>query len=174
LRANKTTAAWGVEVRVPFLDRNFLDVAMGIDPQEKMIKQGGMEKHILRKAFDQSENPWLPESILWRQKEQFSDGVGYSWIDGLKGYAEREVTDTQLEEASSIFPYNTPQTKEAYLYRSIFHKHFPSDASAKTVAGGPTVACSTPTAVEWDKAWKKNLDPSGRAALGVHTSCLKV
>jgi len=170
LRANKSTMAWGVEARCPFLDRGFLDVAMGIDPSEKMIQQGKIEKHILRKAFDDKENPWLPESVLWRQKEQFSDGVGYSWIDSLKAYAEREVTDDQLKNAAQLFPHNTPQTKEGYLYRSIFHKHFPTEEASKTVAGGPTVACSTAAAVEWDIAWKKNLDPSGRAALGIHAT----
>lgn len=170
LRANKSTLGWGVEARCPFLDREFLNVAMAIDPSEKMIRPGKIEKYILRKAFDDKEKPWLPESILWRQKEQFSDGVGYSWIDSLKAYAEREVTDDMIKTAQHRFPHNTPTTKEAYLYRSIFHKHFPTESAAKTVAGGPTVACSTPAAIEWDAAWKKNLDPSGRAALGVHST----
>jgi len=173
LRANKSTAAWGVEARCPFLDREFLDVALAIDPSEKMIRNGRIEKYILRKAFDNKEKPWLPESILWRQKEQFSDGVGYSWIDSLKLHAEREVTDEQLKNAQHRFPINTPMTKEGYLYRSLFHKRFPSESAAKTVPGGPTVACSTPAAIEWDLAWKNNLDPSGRAALGVHENALK-
>lgn len=170
LRANKSTAAWGVEVREPFLDRDFLDVAMSIDPKEKMIrpKEGRMEKYILRKAFDDKKNPYLPDSILWRQKEQFSDGVGYSWIDSLKEYANKEVSDEQMQAASYRFPYNTPTTKEAYLYRSIFHSFFPSDAAAKTVPGGPSIACSTPAALEWEAAWKDMADPSGRSVLGVH------
>ncbi len=188
LRANKSTAAWGVECRVPFLDREFLDVAMGIDPAEKMIKPGRIEKYILRKAFDNKEKPWLPESILWRQKEQFSDGVGYrtitincyittleflrhryGWIDSLKAHANHEVSDEQLKNAHLRFPYNPPQTKEAYLYRSIFHKHFPSETAAKTVPGGPSIACSTPAAIEWEQSWKNSLDPSGRS-VGVHVA----
>lgn len=170
LRANKSTAAWGVEVREPFLDRDFLDVAMSVDPKEKMIRpqEGRIEKYILRKAFDDKENPYLPANILWRQKEQFSDGVGYSWIDSLKAYAEKEVTDEQMKAAQYRWPYNTPVSKEAYLYRSIFHSFFPSESAAKTVPGGPSIACSTPTALEWDKAWKAMADPSGRSVLGVH------
>jgi len=168
LRANKSTMAWGVEARCPFLDKEFLEVAMSIDPAEKMIKPGRIEKYILRKAFDNKEKPWLPEHILWRQKEQFSDGVGYSWIDGLKAHAEREVTDEMLRNAPHRFPYNPPKTKEAYYYRSLFHQHFPSESAAKTVPGGPSIACSTPAAIEWEKAWKDNLDPSGRSVGGVH------
>lgn len=167
LRANKSALAWGVECRVPFLDREFLDIAMAIDPSEKMIKSGRIEKYILRKAFDNKEKPWLPESILWRQKEQFSDGVGYGWIDSLKAHANKEVSDDQLKNAHLRFPHNPPQTKEAYYYRSIFHKHFPSEAAAKTVPGGPSIACSTPAAIEWEKSWKQLADPSGRA-VGVH------
>jgi len=170
LRANKSTAAWGVEVREPFLDRDFMDIAMSIDPQEKMIRNGRIEKYIIRKAFDDEENPYLPPHILWRQKEQFSDGVGYSWIDSLKAYAEKEVSDEQMKSAQYRFPYNTPVSKEAYLYRSIFHSHFPQESAAKTVPGGPSIACSTPTAVEWDREWKKMADPSGRSVLGVHNS----
>jgi asparagine synthase (glutamine-hydrolysing) len=172
LRANKSTAAWGVEVREPFLDRDFLDIAMSVDPKEKMIRpqEGRIEKYIIRKAFDDKENPYLPASILWRQKEQFSDGVGYSWIDSLKAYAEQEVSDEQLKAAQYRFPYNTPVSKEAYLYRSIFHSHFPQESAAKTVPGGPSIACSTPTAIEWDKAWKAMADPSGRSVLGVHNN----
>jgi len=172
LRANKSTAAWGVEVRPPFLDKDFLDVVMNIDPSEKMIRknEGKIEKYILRKAFDDKERPYLPDSVLWRQKEQFSDGVGYSWIDSLKAYAEKEVTDEQLKMAEFRFPYNTPASKEAYLYRSIFASHFPQDAAAKTVPGGPSIACSTPAAIEWEKSWKSLADPSGRAVQGVHES----
>jgi len=172
LRANKSTAAWGVEVREPFLDRDLLDVAMGIDPKEKMIRksENRMEKYILRKAFDDTQRPYLPSNILWRQKEQFSDGVGYSWIDSLKAYAEKEVTDEQLKMAQYRFPYNTPATKEAYLYRSMFHSHFPQESAAKTVPGGPSIACSTPAAIEWEKSWKSMADPSGRSILGVHTT----
>jgi asparagine synthase (glutamine-hydrolysing) len=170
LRANKSTCAWGVEVRPPFLDKDFLDVAMSIDPAEKMIRkdEGRIEKYIVRKAHDDKRNPYLPDSILWRQKEQFSDGVGYSWIDTLKAYAEKEVSDEQMKMAPFRFPYNTPATKEAYLYRSIFHSLFPQESAAKTVPGGPSIACSTPAAIEWEKAWKNMADPSGRAVAGVH------
>lgn len=170
LRANKSTAAWGVEVRVPFLDKDVIDYVMGMDPQDKMVslKDGKMEKYVLRKAFDSKEKPWLPDSILWRQKEQFSDGVGYSWIDGLRAYAEKEVTDEQFKMAAFRFPYNTPTTKEAYLYRSIFHDHYPEACAAETVPGGPSIACSTPAALEWELAWKNLADPSGRSVVGVH------
>jgi len=172
LRANKSTSAWGVEVREPFLDRDFLDVAMSIDPAEKMIRpaEGRIEKYIIRKAFDDKEKPYLPDNILWRQKEQFSDGVGYSWIDSLRSYANEQVSDEQIKSAAYRFPYNTPQTKEAYLYRSIFHSFFPQESAAKTVPGGPSIACSTPAAIEWEQAWKNMADPSGRSILGVHES----
>jgi len=136
---------------------------MSIDPSEKMIKPGKIEKYILRKAFDSKEKPFLPDSILWRQKEQFSDGVGYSWIDSLKQHAEHEVTDQMFAQAALLFPINTPQTKEAYLYRTLFHQHFSNDCAAKTVPGGPSIACSTPAAIEWEAAWKNNADPSGRS-----------
>lgn len=170
LRANKSTSAWGVEARVPFLDKDFINVAMSIDPEWKMIKrdQGRIEKWILRNAFDDEEKPYLPKHILYRQKEQFSDGVGYSWIDGLKDHASKHVTDSMLANAIFIYPDNTPTTKEGYYYRSIFEKFFPKSAARQTVPGGPSVACSTAKAVEWDATWSKNLDPSGRAALGVH------
>lgn len=170
LRANKSTCAWGVEARVPFLDADFLDVAMNIDSKEKMIDKanGKMEKYIIRKAFDVAEDPYLPENILWRQKEQFSDGVGYGWIDALRDHAEKEVSDRQMEHASLLFPHNTPQTKEAYLYRSIFTKHFGKEVAAETVPGGPSIACSTPAAIAWDAAFKNMADPSGRAVAGVH------
>lgn len=170
LRANKSTMAWGVEARVPFLDRDFLNVAMSIDPAEKMIdkSKGRIEKYIMRKAFDDAEQPYLPSEVLWRQKEQFSDGVGYSWIDGLKEHAEKMVTDAQFKAAQHRFPDNTPKTKEAYYYRSIFETHFPQRSAVETVPGGPSVACSTPTAALWDAAWAGKEDPSGRSVAGVH------
>lgn len=172
LRANKSTMAWGVEARVPFLDKDFLNVAMGIDPAEKMIdkSKGRIEKYILRKAFDDEANPYLPSEVLWRQKEQFSDGVGYSWIDGLKAHADSVVSDEQLKQAANRFPDNPPRTKESYWYRTIFESHFPQKAAADTVPGGPSVACSTPTAALWDAAWAGQEDPSGRAVAGVHDS----
>ncbi|KAK7379472.1 hypothetical protein VNO80_04933 [Phaseolus coccineus] len=170
LRANKSTAAWGVEARVPFLDKEFIDVAMSIDPESKMVRRdlGRIEKWVLRNAFDVEKNPYLPKHILYRQKEQFSDGVGYSWIDALKDHADKQVPDATMLAANFIYPENTPTTKEGYLYRTIFEKFFPKNAARATVPGGPSVACSTAKAVEWDAAWSKNLDPSGRAALGVH------
>ncbi|CAI7793592.1 unnamed protein product [Closterium sp. NIES-53] len=194
LRANKATMAWGLEARVPFLDKEFLEVAMSIDPEAKMIKpkEGRIEKYIIRKAFDDPENPYLPKHILYRQKEQFSDGVGYSWIDGLKAHAEnmvskapysltevtfestqkshREVSDQMLANAPNMFPINTPQTKEAFFYRMTFEKHFPQLCARLTVPWGKSVACSTEAAVKWDAAWANNIDPSGRAALGVHNA----
>ncbi|XP_057807098.1 asparagine synthetase [glutamine-hydrolyzing] 3 [Salvia miltiorrhiza] len=172
LRANKSTSAWGVEARVPFLDKEFMNVAMSIDPDWKMIRPdlGRIEKWILRNAFDDEKTPYLPKHILYRQKEQFSDGVGYSWIDGLKEHADQQVTESMLAKASFVYPENTPTTKEAYLYRTIFERFFPKNSARSTVPGGPSVACSTAKAVEWDAAWSKNLDPSGRAALGVHLS----
>ncbi len=171
LRANKVTAAWGLEARVPFLDPEFLQVAMNIDPSDKMIhaKEGRMEKYILRKAFD----GWIPDEILWRQKEQFSDGVGYSWIDSLKAYAEKEISDSAMANAAYRFPIKTPPTKEAYLYRSIFEEHFKNPSAADTVPDGPSIACSTPTAIRWDAAWANQADPSGRAIRGVHDKSLK-
>ena len=168
LRANKSMAAWGIEARVPFLDREFLDVAMGFDPEEKMVRDGRIEKHALRSAFE----GYLPDEILWRQKEQFSDGVGYSWIDSLKEHAERQVSDGLLAKARFRFPINPPATKEAYLYRSLFESHFSSDAAARCVPEGPSIACSTPTAIAWDAAWAENADPSGRAVRGVHKEAL--
>jgi asparagine synthase (glutamine-hydrolysing) len=172
LRANKSTSAWGLEARVPFLDEDFLDVAMNIDPAEKMIRkqQGRIEKHILRDAFDTPEDPYLPKEILWRQKEQFSDGVGYGWIDSLKDYAEKRVTDQMFAGARFIFPHNTPLTKEAYCYRAIYQSYFPSDAAAATVPGGPSIACSTARAIEWDESFKNRADCSGRSVAGVHDS----
>ncbi|GBG85225.1 hypothetical protein CBR_g39791 [Chara braunii] len=169
LRANKATSAWGLEVRVPFLDRDFMNVAMSFDPAEKMINraEGRIEKFAMRKAFDDKEKPYLPQHILYRQKEQFSDGVGYSWIDSLKRHAEEQVTDRMMANAKHVFPENTPPTKEGYLYRMIFENHFPQSSSRSTVPGGPSVACSTAAAIAWDESFKNNLDPSGRA-VGVH------
>lgn len=166
LRANKALMSWGVEGRVPFLDKEFIDVAMTINPKDKMIDQakGKMEKWVLRKAFEDL----LPESIVWRQKEQFSDGVGYSWIDSLKAIAEEEVSDEMMENARFRFPLNTPQNKEEYRYRAIFEELFPSETAAATVPSVPSVACSTPIALEWDEAFKKMNDPSGRAVVSVH------
>lgn len=164
LRANKSMAAWGVEARVPFLDREFLDVAMSLDPEVKRPVGGRMEKDVLRRAFQ----GLLPDEILWRQKEQFSDGVGYSWIDSLRMLADQRVGDGQLARAHGRFPMNTPVTKEAYLYRSMFEDHFPSAAAARCVPEGPSIACSTPEALAWDPSFKDMADPSGRAVQGVH------
>jgi asparagine synthase (glutamine-hydrolysing) len=165
-RANKAMSAWGVEARVPFLDPEFMDVAMSIDPVHKMIHkdQGRMEKYILRKAFD----GWIPDEILWRQKEQFSDGVGYSWIDSVKAHAEKEVSDSMMANARHRFPRKTPPTKEAYLFRSIYEEHFRNPSAVELVPDGPSIACSTPTAIRWDVAWASMADPSGRAVFGVH------
>ncbi len=164
LRANKSMAAWGLEARVPFLDTEFLDVAMALDPAAKMCGGQVMEKTILRQAF----KGMIPDEILWRQKEQFSDGVGYSWIDSLKEHAANAVSDEQLESAAWRFPINPPGTKEGYFYRSIFDELFPGEAAAQLVPGGPSVACSTATAIEWDESFAHNADPSGRAVKGVH------
>jgi asparagine synthase (glutamine-hydrolysing) len=164
LRANKSMAAWGVEARVPFLDLEFLDAAMSIDPAAKMAGPGRPEKSILREAGQ----GLLPDEILWRQKEQFSDGVGYGWIDALKAHAEDRVSDRELAEAARRFPINPPATKEACLYRSLFEQHFPSPAAAATVPSGPSVACSTPEALAWDATLSQMADPSGRAMRGVH------
>ncbi|TCN72189.1 asparagine synthase B [Acetobacteroides hydrogenigenes] len=164
LRANKALCAWGVEGRVPFLDKEFMDVAMRINPKDKMSGEERMEKWVLRKAFED----YLPESVAWRQKEQFSDGVGYSWIDSLKELTATEVSDEQLKNAKFRFPLNTPMTKEEYYYRSIFAEHFPSDQAAACVPSVPSVACSTPEAIAWDKSFKDMLDPSGRAVKSVH------
>ena len=166
LRANKAMAAWGVEARVPFLDREFLDVAMGIDPAAKMAGHGRIEKRVLREAFADL----LPPSIAWRQKEQFSDGVGYGWIDALRAHAEMQVGDRQLATAAYRFPHNPPDTKEAYLYRSLFAQQFPLECCAECVPGGPSVACSTPEALAWDASLSAVTDPSGRAVRGVHAS----
>lgn len=151
LRADKSTMAHGLEARVPFLDKAFLDYAMLIKGEEKLPKTyDGVEKYILRKAFDTPEQPYLPQEVLWRQKEQFSDGVGYNWIDTLIDYCSAQVTDAQMEQAAELFPYNTPATKEAYFYRTLFHKHFPQMSAAQTVR-------------KWIPKWQENQDPSGRA-----------
>lgn len=156
---------------MPFLDRAMLELCMNIDPAEKMIVKGErIEKWIVRAAFDTPEEPYIPSEVLWRQKEQFSDGVGYSWIDGLKDHAEKEVSDDLFSRASFKFPVDTPKTKEDYLYRVIFEKHFPHKSAAMTVPTGPSVACSTAAAVKWDKEWANCVDPSGRAVSGVHDS----
>ena len=170
LRANKSTSAWGVEARVPFLDADFIEYVMNIDPRAKMIdrKNGRIEKYILRKAFDTPEDPYLPEEVLWRQKEQFSDGVGYGWIDALRDAAEAEVTDQMMSQAEFLYPDNTPQTKEAYRYRAIFERHYPQKSAAGTVPGGRSIACSTERALQWSEDFKGRADCSGRAVSGVH------
>jgi asparagine synthase (glutamine-hydrolysing) len=173
LRANKSMMAWGVETRVPFLDKDFLDIAMTINPEHKLAKKNvktqlNIEKFILRDSFDTPDHPYLPDEILWRQKEQFSDGVGYGWIDGLKDYSEKEISDSSLDRAVLDYDYNTPITKEGYLYRKIFEELFGKICgSSQTVPGGPSIACSTAAAVEWDISFKNKLDPSGRS-VGIH------
>ena len=175
LRANKSLSAWGVEGRVPFLDKEFLDVAMRTNPKAKMCSLNGsdpkasMEKRIVREAFEDM----LPEEVAWRQKEQFSDGVGYSWIDTLKKITSEVVTDEQMAHAAERFPINTPLCKEEYYYRSIFEEHFPSESAARSVPHEASVACSTAVALEWDEAWKNMNDPSGRAVSGVHENALQ-
>ncbi|HNW49610.1 MAG TPA: asparagine synthase B [Prolixibacteraceae bacterium] len=164
LRANKSLAAWGIEGRVPFLDKEFMDVAMRLNPEDKMAKNGKMEKWILRKAFED----FLPESVTWRQKEQFSDGVGYNWIDTLRELTSKSVSDEQMATSAERFKINPPMNKEEYFYRSLFHELFPSDSAATTVPSVPSVACSTPIALEWDAAFKNMIDPSGRAVKNVH------
>ncbi len=164
LRANKSLAAWGVEGRVPFLDKEFMDVAMRLNPEAKMAPGKVIEKKILREAFEDL----LPESVAWRQKEQFSDGVGYNWIDTLKEVAASQVSDEQMAHAAERFPIHTPQNKEEYHYRSIFEEHFPSKSAALSVPSVPSVACSTPEALAWDASFKDQNEPSGRAIKGVH------
>ena len=164
LRANKSLSAWGVEGRVPFLDKEFLDVAMRTNPEAKMCPGSTMEKKIVREAFADM----LPEAVAWRQKEQFSDGVGYSWIDTLKQLTSEAVSDEQMAHAAERFPINPPRNKEEYYYRSIFAEHFPSDSAARSVPSEASVACSTAIALEWDEAFRNMNDPSGRAVKGVH------
>ncbi len=173
LRANKAMMAWGVEARVPFLDVDFIDAAMRMDAAHKMGGAGPdgrrrIEKTVLREAFDGA----LPDGILWRQKEQFSDGVGYGWIDGLKAHAETQVDDAAFAKAAERFPHNPPATKEACWYRELFERHFPGKACAATVPGGKSIACSTPAALAWDAAFAAAADPSGRAVSGVHEAAM--
>jgi len=175
LRCNKAMSAWGVEPRVPFLDDDFMELAMNLDPEVKMIRKGKdvkkedtrIEKWCIRKAFDTPDDPYLPDDILWRQKEQFSDGVGYGWVDHLKEVGEKEVTDQMFSSAANRFPHNTPTTKEGYRYRMIFEEFFPGESAEKTVPGGKSIACSTERAMTWDSSFADRADPSGRAA-GVH------
>lgn len=169
LRANKSLAAWGIEGRVPFLDKEFLDVAMGMNPILKMCPDKTIEKKVVREAFADL----LPEEVAWRQKEQFSDGVGYSWIDTLKQITASAVSDEQMAHAAERFPINPPQNKEEYYYRSIFAEHFPSDSAARSVPSVPSVACSTAEALAWDASFKNQNDPSGRAVAGVHEQAYK-
>jgi asparagine synthase (glutamine-hydrolysing) len=164
LRANKSLASWGVEGRVPFLDKEFLDVAMRLNPKVKMAGNGKIEKWILRKAFEN----YLPEKIVWRQKEQFSDGVGYNWIDSLKEMTNKLVSDEEMEKAAEKFPIQPPMTKEEYYYRSIYSDLFPSDSAALCVPSVPSIACSTPIALEWDASFKNMADPSGRSVKSIH------
>lgn len=164
LRANKSLAAWGIEGRVPFLDKDFIDIAMRLNPADKMIGEGKIEKWILRKAFED----YLPESIAWRQKEQFSDGVGYNWIDTLKQEAIKAVSDEELANSKYRYPVNPPMSKEEYYYRSIFAEHFPSESAAACVPSVKSVACSTPEALAWDASFQNVNDPSGRAVANVH------
>jgi asparagine synthase (glutamine-hydrolysing) len=164
LRANKSLAAWGIEGRVPFLDKEFIDIAMRINPKDKMIDKNKMEKWVLRKSFES----YLPPSVAWRQKEQFSDGVGYDWIDSLKELVDVKVSDEMFSNAKFTFPFQTPISKEEYFYRSIFEEHFPSETAAKTVPSVPSVACSSPVALDWDKSFKNMNDPSGRSISNVH------
>lgn len=169
LRANKSLAAWGIEGRVPFLDKEFLDVAMGMNPVLKMCPDKTIEKKVVRDAFADL----LPEEVAWRQKEQFSDGVGYSWIDTLKQITASAISDEQMAHAAERFPINPPQNKEEYFYRSIFAEHFPSDSAARSVPSVPSVACSTAEALAWDASFKNQNDPSGRAVAGVHEQAYK-
>lgn len=169
LRANKSLSAWGVEGRVPFLDKEFLDVAMRINPVAKMCTGKTIEKKIIREAFQDM----LPESVAWRQKEQFSDGVGYNWIDTLKAITDQAVSDEQMSQAAQRFPINTPRNKEEYYYRSIFEEYFPSESAAYSVPSVPSVACSTAEALAWDEAFKGMNEPSGRAVTGIHEEAYK-
>jgi len=169
LRANKSTAAWGLETRVPFLDKDFMDYAMSIDPADKMCPGTMPEKRILREAFE----GLIPKEILWRQKEQFSDGVGYGWIDYLKKYTEEHITEQMMQEITTKFPEQTPTSKEQYYYRTIFDELFKSKSAASTVPVGPSIACSSPTAFRWSKEFEKMNDPSGRAVNAIHEKGVK-
>jgi len=168
LRANKSLAAWGVEGRVPFLDKDFIDIAMNINPKDKMITENRMEKWVLREAF----KDYLPKEIVWRQKEQFSDGVGYSWIDELKKFIDINVSDKEFKDAKKIFPNQTPSNKEEFYYRKIFVNHFPSNSSSLTVPSEPSIACSSKIALDWDKSFKNMNEPSGRAIKSVHNKSI--
>ena len=168
LRANKSLSAWGVEGRVPFLDKDFIDIAMNINPKDKMITENRMEKWVLREAF----KDYLPKEIAWRQKEQFSDGVGYSWIDELKQFIDINVSDKEFEDAKKIFPNQTPSNKEEFYYRKIFVNHFPSNSSSLTVPSEPSIACSSKIALDWDKSFKNMNEPSGRAIKSVHNKSI--
>lgn len=172
LRGNKSSLAWGVELRVPFLHKDFIEYCMSIDPLDKMISSNDkkIEKFILRSAFDDKERPYLPDSVLWRQKEQFSDGVGYEWIDGLKSYSNTFVSDDDFNKAQQRFPLKTPPTKEAYLYRQLFEEHFPSMSAVDTVPQNKSIACSTEKALEWDLSFKHNADESARSVIGIHVT----
>ena len=161
-------AAWGIEARVPFLGKQFLEYAMDFDPEDKMCTDEKTEKYVLRKAFE----GLIPDEILWRQKEQFSDGVGYNWIDSLKVHARAQISDKLMTSAQEKFPIQSPETKEAYYYRSIFTEFFPSDEAVLTVEAGPSIACSSPVAFRWSKEFEKMDDPSGRA-VGVHNKAVK-
>lgn len=169
LRANKSLAAWGVEGRVPFLDKEFLDIAMSLNPKAKMCPGDVIEKKIVREAFADM----LPEEVAWRQKEQFSDGVGYNWIDTLRDYTASQVSDEEMAHAAERFPINPPRNKEEYFYRSIFASHFPSDSAARTVPSVPSVACSSAEALAWDASFKNMNEPSGRAVSDVHNHSYK-
>jgi len=168
LRANKSMAAWGIEARVPFLGKEFLEYAMNIDPADKMCSDGKAEKYVLRKAFE----GLIPDEVLWRQKEQFSDGVGYNWIDSLKANADEKVSDDNLANARRKFPIQPPTTKEGYYYREIFDEMYPTNEAALTVEAGPSIACSSPVAFRWSKEFEKMDDPSGRA-VAVHSKAIK-
>jgi len=169
LRANKSMAAWGIETRVPFLGKEFLEYAMNFDPEDKMCSRDKAEKHVLRKAFE----GLIPEEVLWRQKEQFSDGVGYNWIDSLKANADEKVSDDNLANADRKFPIQPPSTKEGYYYREIFDEMFPSNEAALTVEAGPSIACSSPVAFRWSKEFEKMDDPTGRA-VAIHSKAVKI
>eukprot|EP01017_Pseudomicrothorax_dubius_P001813 TRINITY_DN0_c663_g1_i1.p1 TRINITY_DN0_c663_g1~~TRINITY_DN0_c663_g1_i1.p1 ORF type:complete len:181 (+),score=67.37 TRINITY_DN0_c663_g1_i1:1-543(+) len=162
--------AWGLEVRPPFLNKRFIEYAMSIDPTDKWVKSmpKPIEKCVMRAAFDTPENPYLPNEVLWRQKEQFSDGVGYKWVDGIKAHAEKLVSEADWTNRATIYPINTPTSKEMFLFRRIFESHFPSQDSVLTVPFNLSIACSTAAAIEWDESFKKNTDESGRAVLGIH------
>ena len=170
LRANKSLAAWGVEGRVPFLDKEFPDVAMRLNPAAKMCPGKEIEKRIVREAFADM----LPESVAWKQKKQFSEGVGYSWIDTLKKITSAAVSDEQMEHAAERFPIHTPLNKEEYYYRSIFEEHFPGESAARSVPSVPSVACSTAEALAWDAAFLNMNEPNGRAVKGIHKSSLSI